>query len=83
VELLRRAEDEVAKDGWTALSAAITFVKTAAPDETLKKHGFGSWRQVLHASKTFEVRRQPASASGAVETLYRSRPQVPFGGSAK
>jgi hypothetical protein len=79
-ELLRRAEDEVAKDGWTALSAAIAFVKTAAPDETPKKHGFGSWRQVLHDSKTFEVRRQPASTRGAVETLYRSRPQVPFGG---
>lgn len=76
IELLRRAEADVAKDGWTDLSAAIAYVKTIAPAEAPKKHGFGSWRQVLHDSKVFEVRRQPAGPNAAMETLYRSRPQV-------
>jgi len=73
VELLRRAEAKISKDGWTALSAAIAFAKTVAPDETPKKHAFGSWRQVLHDAGFFQVRRGPVSPGGPMETWYRFR----------
>jgi hypothetical protein len=73
VELLRRAEAEVSKDRWTAQNDAIAFIKTVAPEETPKKHTFGSWRQVLRDAKVFEVRRGPVSPGGPIETWYRSR----------
>lgn len=73
VELLRRAEAEVAKDGWTSLNTAIAFIKRVAPDETPRKHTFGSWRQVLHDASVFDVRRQPTVPGGAVETCDRAR----------
>jgi hypothetical protein len=73
VELLRRAEAEVANDGWASLNTAIAFIKKVAPDETPGKHTFGSWRQVLHDARTFEVRRRPAETGGPIETWYRSR----------
>jgi hypothetical protein len=74
VELIRRAETVVAKDGWTALSAAIAFAKTVAPAETPKKNTFRSWRQVLSEANVFEVRRGPVSPGGPMETWYRSLP---------
>lgn len=74
IELLRRAEADQAKDGWTALNSAIASIKTAAPEDTLRKHTFGSWRQVLHEAGVFEVRRGPGEPSEAMETWYRSRP---------
>lgn len=73
IELLRRAEGEVAKDGWTPLSAAIEFAKTIAPDETPKKYTFRNWRQVLSHAKTFEVDRRSEGPGGATQTWYRSR----------
>lgn len=73
VELLGRAEAKLAKDGWTALNDAIAFIKTVAPEETPRKHTFGSWRQVLRDAGVFEVRRRLAEPSGAMETWYRSR----------
>lgn len=72
VDFLRRAEAGQAKDGWTALSAAIAFVKKVAPEQTPRKHTFGSWRQVLHDARVFEVRRRPVEPGGVSETWYRS-----------
>lgn len=74
VELLHRAEVEHAEDGWTALNAAIAFIKRLDPDVTLRQHNFGSWRQVLHdSSDAFEVRRERARAGEPMETWFRSR----------
>lgn len=74
IELLRRAEAEHVKEGWTALNHAIAFVNTVAPGETPKKHAFGSWRHVLRDASVFEVRRGSIDSGGAMETWYRSRP---------
>lgn len=73
VELLRRAEGEHASDGWTALSEAIAFIRKVEPDATPRKHTFGSWRQVLHDSSTFEVRRTALKTDGRMETWFRTR----------
>lgn len=73
VELLHRAELEHAEDGWTALNQALAFIKNVAPDATPRKHTFGSWRQVLHDSNVFEVRRREVKPGGPMETWYRTR----------
>lgn len=73
IELLRQAEADQAKDGWTALNGAIALIKKVAPEDTLQKHTFGSWRQVLHEARVFEVRRRPVESGGAMETWYRTR----------
>jgi len=73
VDLLKQAEAKYVQEGWTALNAAIAFIKTVAPDETPKKYTFGSWRQVLHEARTFEVRRMKGESGESMETWYRSR----------
>jgi hypothetical protein len=73
VELLLRAEADHAENGWTALSAAIAFIKRVEPDVTPRKYTFGSWRQVLHDSGFFEVRRGKVGALGPMETWFRSK----------
>lgn len=76
IELLLRAEAAHANEGWTALSHAIAFIQKEAPDETPKKHNFGSWRHVLSETRVFEIRRRPVAPGGALETWYRS-PEAP------
>jgi hypothetical protein len=73
VELLQRAEAAGARDGWMLLSDAIAFARNIAPDDTLAKHSFRSWRQVIHDAQVFEVRRIAAKPGGPIETWYRSR----------
>jgi hypothetical protein len=73
IELLRRAEELSGQDGWTSLNLAIDFARNIAPEETPKRHSFGSWRHVLRDAQTFDVRREPAVPSGIMETWYRSR----------
>ena len=74
IDLIQRAEAAQLKvDGWASLNNAIAFIKAVAPEETLTKHSFGSWRQVLHEAGKFEVRRLAVEPGGAVETWYRSR----------
>ncbi|PQA78075.1 OST-HTH/LOTUS domain-containing protein [Rhodoferax sp. TS-BS-61-7] len=73
VELLRRAEADVAKDGWTSQTDAIAFIKKVAPEETPRKYTFGSWRHVLRDAGAFEVRRAPVSPGGPMESWYRSK----------
>jgi hypothetical protein len=73
VELLRQAEAVHAQEGWTAQTDAIAFIKTVAPNETPRKHTFGSWRHVLRDAGVFDVRRAPVSPDGPIETWYRSR----------
>ena len=74
IKLLRQAEVDSASDGWTALNAAIALLRKAAPEETPRKYTFGSWRQVLHDARVFEVCRRSAETGGVMETWYRSRP---------
>ena len=73
VMLLRKAEANLAQEGWTALNAAIALIKEVAPDETPRKHSFSNWREVLHHAPTFEVRRLKRESGETMETWYRSR----------
>lgn len=87
VSSLRAAEQALAPSGdqsqWTELNAAITWIAKQHPDQTPKRYGCSSWRQVLHESREFEVMKKkpaPAPSAGAGTTTttgtvvcYRSR----------
>ncbi len=73
VALLTDAESALSKDGWTLLQDAIHYIAQHEPEHTPARYGCRSWRQVIHESEHFEVRRtQPAPGRPTV-TWYRSR----------
>lgn len=73
VDLLRAAEDGVAEEGWTSLDKAIEFARSQAPDHTPRRYGCTSWRQVLHESGLFEIRKHRKAGDAKGSTWYRSR----------
>ncbi|GAA6119027.1 OST-HTH/LOTUS domain-containing protein [Acidovorax sp. FG27] len=86
VSSLREAEQALAplrsQAHWVELNAAIAWINRQHPDQTPKRYGCSSWRQVLHESGEFEVMKKPAPApnTGAGTTTttgtvvcYRSR----------
>jgi hypothetical protein len=73
VRLLRDAEDPLAQDGWTELRRAIDHIGKKEPEHTPKRYGCNSWRQVLHESKQFEVRKDQATPGAPTKIWYRSR----------
>lgn len=73
VKLLQSAESELAYNGWTPLNDAIALIRAREPDQTPKRYGCASWRQVLHESRLFAVRREKAGNSdGPSRVFYRS-----------
>lgn len=74
VNLLRDAEADLAKEGWTLLSNAIEYIGKREAEHTPEKYGCSSWPQVLHESKQFELRKVHAASGLPTETWYRSRP---------
>ncbi|MGB8885015.1 MAG: OST-HTH/LOTUS domain-containing protein [Azonexus sp.] len=73
VNLLRDAEATLAVDEWTPLARAIEYISGREPSHTPKRYGCSSWRQVLHESAIFTIRREQSEPGVAKETWYRSR----------
>jgi hypothetical protein len=89
VSSLREAEQALVPPGdparWTELNAAIAWIAKQHPDQTPRRYGCSSWRQVLHESREFEVMKQkpapaPTAGTGTTTTTttgtvvcYRSR----------
>lgn len=74
VKLLRAAEGKAGDSGWTALSEAIAFARTNDGDETPKRYGCKTWRQVLKKSGLFEMRIEKAADGQPVSSVwYRSK----------
>lgn len=86
VSSLREAEQVLAPLGsqahWVELNAAIAWINRQHPDQTPKRYGCSSWRQVLHESGEFEVMKKPEpppnTGAGTTTTTgtvvcYRSR----------
>lgn len=73
VNLLRDAEATLAVDGWTPLARAIEYISDQEPSHTPKRYGCSSWRQVLHESALFTIRREQSESGEAKETWYCSR----------
>ena len=76
VGALREAIRELSIDGWTNLDAAARWVNEHQPEQTPKKYGCVRWRQVVHESGQFELRR--FSHNGRMAAWVRERlPAVP------
>lgn len=73
VNLLRDAEDALAKDGWTFLQDAIEFARAVEPKHIPSRYGCSSWRQVLHESGQFDLRREQGQPGEATLTWFRSK----------
>lgn len=73
VALLRNAESELSEQGWISLDDAIAWMRAKHSDHTPKKYRCSTWRQVLHESMQFEIRRDKG-ADGDFQsvTYYRS-----------
>lgn len=74
VSCLREGESRFATNGWTKLNAATAWIREQHPDQQPLRYGCGSWRQVIHESRQFEIRKQVDKDSGCNEVWYRSRP---------
>jgi hypothetical protein len=72
VRHLRAAETALAADGWADLGQVIEQMNLMHPEQTLKRYGCTTWRQVLHASKQFKTRRDQGSAERPGRTEFQS-----------
>ena len=73
VRCLREAEARFAKEGWTQLNTATTWICAQHPDQHPQRYGCGSWRQVIHESRQFDIRRTVKKEQGCGAVWYRSR----------
>lgn len=81
VNSLREAEQGLAKSSgvgsWIKLDAAIAWVGRHHQDQTPKRYGCSSWRQVLHECRLFEVKKlaptEGANSTHGTVVCYRSR----------
>lgn len=73
VRCLREAETQFATNGWTLLNTATTWIRAQHPGQHPQRYGCGSWRQVIHESQQFEIRRMVNTEQGCGEVWYRSR----------
>ena len=72
VELLR-TQPPATPDGWCNLRTAIAALGRQHPDEMPKRYGCASWRQVLHESGQFSVRRDRSDGEASPQTWYRAK----------
>ncbi|MCC4118368.1 OST-HTH/LOTUS domain-containing protein [Aromatoleum toluclasticum] len=75
VKLLRKAEAAFAQNGWTSLNDAIAHIQDTNPEHTPKRYGCSSWRQVLHDSKLFLIRKEQGGTGLPTKIWYRFKTQ--------
>jgi hypothetical protein len=72
VELLR-SQSPRSPNGWCSLEAVMAALGQQHPDQTPKRYGCTSWRQVLHRSGQFLIRRDKGTAEAPGQTWFRPR----------
>ncbi|WP_230971724.1 OST-HTH/LOTUS domain-containing protein [Nitrogeniibacter aestuarii] len=70
--LLLAAEETLNEHGWTLLAKAIDAMRRIDPEETPKRYGCSSWRQVIHESRLFEIRKTRTPDREEVQVWYRT-----------
>lgn len=75
VNVLRDADKAHAKDGWTFLQDAIEFARVYKPGHIPSRYGCSSWRQVLHESGQFDIRREQGQPGEVTLTWFRTKPE--------
>ena len=71
VSALREACPDLAVEGWTNLDAAARWISEHRPEQTPQKYGCSRWRQVVHESGQFELRRM--THNGQFGAWFRER----------
>lgn len=56
VRALREAAGELAVDGWATVTEAGRWIAERYPEQLPEMYGCGSWRQVVHEARIFELR---------------------------
>jgi hypothetical protein len=77
VRHLRAAEAALAVNGWAELGQVIEQMNLIHPEQTLKRYGCTTWRQVLHESKQFKLRREQVAAGRPSRTQFQSLTKLP------
>lgn len=72
VTLLKEAEEQLARDGWTDLKSAIDMMQQKRPDLGPKIYHCKTWRQLLKKSELFELRKI-THQDETTSTLFCSR----------
>ncbi len=79
VQLLKGEEEASAVEGWTLLNAAIPAIRAKEPEQTPKQYGCSSWREVIHKSQLFEIRKTKSAGENGTLVWYRSKPMPVLG----
>ncbi|MBK9198882.1 OST-HTH/LOTUS domain-containing protein [Candidatus Skiveiella danica] len=74
VQLLKGEEEASAVESWTLLNAAIPSIRAKEPEQTPKQYGCSSWREVIHKSQLFEIRKTKSAGENGTLVWYRSKP---------
>ncbi|KFE52416.1 OST-HTH/LOTUS domain-containing protein [Pseudomonas syringae] len=70
---LLEAEEAIAQDGWTRLLDAIKWCAENHPSQALRRYKCASWREVIHKSGLFEIRKT-VDSERMTSVHYRSLP---------
>lgn len=74
IQMLKHAERECQHNDWADLKQAIRLIGRRDPQITPSRYGCSSWRQVLHDSGLFEIRKEKTADSRETLTRFRSKP---------
>ena len=74
VRALREAAKELAVDGWASITEAGKWIAERFPEQLPAKYGCGSWRQVVHESRAFEIRYLDMNGKRAARYREKEKP---------
>lgn len=72
VRALRNAADSLSPGNWTPLDEAVAWIRREAPLQIPSRYKCATYRQAIHESKAFDVKRE-RTADGSTHFLYRSK----------
>lgn len=72
VRALRNAADALAPGSWAPLDDAVAWIRREAPMQIPSRYKCSTYRQALHESKAFEVKRE-RGADSATTFFYRAK----------
>lgn len=70
VAALSEAAEILSAGAWTRLDAACAWIQREAPSQIPSRYGCSTYRQVIHESRAFDVKRE-SDAEGCTVFLYK------------
>lgn len=72
VRALRQAAASRAEDDWMRLEDGIAWIRRESPTQTPSRYRCATYRQAIHESRAFDVKREPGP-DGALVFMYRPK----------